>query len=401
MQICAQPRARLEAASRRVWLTILTVAVSIASAAGAAEPEWINITDNLTGDLEGYQHEIPGARGVGGLAVDRHSGRLLAGLNGPPWGLYRSDDGGESWTRIDAGHAVGGWVRPFSIRVDAGRPGRIAVFRSSPPAPEAQGKEETSRSGVTLDGGKTWRPILQPTQTWAPWGGWSHGMVDWSDAEARAMVAQQRWRPDLSVSRDGGKSFEPISKGLEGVQPLRPSVEWAKANDPDAYARWRKTHVLGYGIANGRVLLGDFDGIKIIADSGEEPEKVADFRVSAFTPVLMGATLYWGGEKGLLTSTDGGKSWSLQGAELPMIRQGPLFGADAAEMVVVTDDGVYRTTDAGKNWKKITDLYRDPTAWRPEMGPAWLRHDYAWDHSRNTLYVSGLAGSIWKLEVPE
>jgi hypothetical protein len=368
----------------------------------AETPEWTNITDQLTRGLEGYNHEIPGARGVGGLAVDRHSGHLLAGLNGPPWGLYRSSDGGTTWKRIDDGNVVGGWIRPFSIRVDQTRPGRIAVFRSAPPAPKSENeKGETSSSALTLDGGRTWRRIYQPSQKWAPWAGWSHGMVDWTHPNAGWLVAQPRWRYKLSVSRDGGKSIQIVRKALEGVQHLRPSVEYAKALSPDEYRRWKEIHVLGYGIADGAVLLGDFDGIKVLRQDQKEPEKVADFRVAAITPVLLDGKLYWGGEQGMLVSDDAGKTWSLQGTKLPMIRQGPMFGADANEMVVVTEDGVYRTTDGAKNWKKLCELYRDPTAWRSKLGPAWLRHSYAWDHRRNTLYAAGMAGSIWKLEVSE
>ncbi len=372
-------------------LTVLLPATALAEA-----PEWVNITGNLTGSLEGYSHEIPGARGVGGLAVDRHSGDLLAGLNGPPWGLYRSSDGGKSWTRLDEGEVAGGWTRPFSLQVDPNRPGRIAAFRVGPPGPA----HNKPRSACTIDAGKTWHEIDRP-KALGGLAGWRHGMVDWSDETPKHMIAQPRVRPDLSVSHDGGKRFEALKTEIAGIQQPDCNIEYIKAYEPQSYQRFVDHHVLGYGIAQGAVLLGDFDGMKRSTDDGETFQKTADFLVAAYTPVLFDGKLYWGGEQGMLVSDDAGKTWSLQGAKLPMIRQGPLFGSDADEMVVVTEDGVYRTTDGAKTWKKLCDLYRDPTAWRSELGPAWLRHSYAWDHRRNTLYLAGMAGSIWKLEVPE
>jgi photosystem II stability/assembly factor-like uncharacterized protein len=82
-----------------------------------------------------------------------------------------------------------------------------------------------------------------------------------------------------------------------------------------------------------------------------------------------------------------------------MVRKGPFFGQDASHIVVVTEDGVYHTENAGQNWRKISELRRIEDAWRGDRDPVWLRTDYAWDHTRNILYVTGMAGSAYKLEV--
>jgi hypothetical protein len=68
-------------------------------------------------------------------------------------------------------------------------------------------------------------------------------------------------------------------------------------------------------------------------------------------------------------------------------------------MVVVTADGVYKTASAGETWSKISDLLKDEDAWRADVKPLHLRHDYAWDYTRDVIYAAGLAGSLYKKEV--
>jgi photosystem II stability/assembly factor-like uncharacterized protein len=377
------------------------VSLLVVRPALGGQDQWTDITSALTGSVEGYDGTVPGARGIGGLAVDRHSGDLLAGLNGEPFGLYRSSDAGKTWKRIDDGNVAGGWVRSFSIQIDATRPGRIAVFRVSPPAPmKEDGRGMRARSAMTLDGGKTWQAFAK-AKGLQGFGGYVHGMVDWSDEQPAHVIAQPRIRPRLAISHDGGKQFDQIKTKIAGIVEPYFNVKWIKAQDPGSYERWDEQHVLGYGIAEGAILLGDHDGMKRSSDDGATFETVSELIAAAHTPILFKGKLYWGGEKGLLVSADAGKSWSLQGGKLGMIRKGPFFGEDENHMVVVTEDGVYRTQDGAKTWKKLCDLFRDPTAWRSDVEPLWLRHDYAWDHKTNTLYVAGLAGSLWKLEVSE
>jgi photosystem II stability/assembly factor-like uncharacterized protein len=355
--------------------------------------------DRVNLDIPAMDWRTPGARGVGGVAVDRHTGDVIIGLNGAPWGLWRSGDAGKTWTRLDEPNAVvGGWVRSFSIRIDNDRPGRVAAFRVSPPGPSTGGGRmgHYATMGMTLDGGKTW--TSRKLKGLMGLSGMIHGMVDWTKPDANVMVAQPRIRPKLSLSTDGGESWSAIGK-IEGIFEPTPSVEFMKAKMPRNYAKWIATKVHGYGVWNGAILLGDYDGIKRRAIDGEKFETVCEQIVSAHTPVAFDGKLYWGGEKGVLVSDDDGASWSLLGSELPMVRKGPFFGASPDRMVVVTESGVFRTENAGRTWWPISPLKKDETAWRADEGPLWLRHDYAWDHTRNIVYMAGMAGTLHKLEV--
>jgi photosystem II stability/assembly factor-like uncharacterized protein len=362
---------------------------------------WTEVSDSLLETLAGYEGKIPGARGIGGIAVDRHSGDLIVCLNGPPWGAYRSSDAGETWKRIDDGNVAGGWIRSHSIQIDQDKPGRMAFFRVSPPAPPGpRGRGYRSISAMTTDGGKTWNKFGPgPSEGLFGLAGWTHGMVDWSREDVSRIVAQNRVRPQMCLSTDAGETFEPLHR--PAIIEMSWNHELARAEKLKDWRKYVSETLTGYGIGADTVLMAKRGGIEVSTDAGEEFRKVSEEVVTAYTPVRLDGKLYWGGARGVLVSSDQGRTWKLLGTELPMIRKGPMFGANADEMVVVTEDGVYRTTDACRTWTMISDLYRDPTAWRNRLDEAWLRHDYAWDHTRKLLYVAGMAGTCYAKEIEQ
>jgi hypothetical protein len=381
----------------RTILAVVALACLLGLAAVQAQEElgWVNVSDNLTGSVEGYDPSVPGDRGVGGVAVDRHSGDVLMALNGPPYGLYRSSDAGETWTRIDDGYVGGGFVRSFGIRVNPDNPDHIAAFRGTPPA-----AGEHTGSAYTLDGGESWHP-LEDTGFGQGFKGYVHGMVDWSQDPVH-VAAQTRFRPTIMVSINGGEKFDKSPWGNKFcIVEYNWNHDWLRANE-QRLNNWKSKHATGYAIDGGYVMAGRYDvGIQRVEIGAEEAPRsiVSSLIPSAHTAVKLDGKLYWGAETGVIVSEDGGASWEQLGSELPMVRKGPFFGKDASEMVVVAEDGVYRTTDSCENWTKISDLVRIKDAWRADLDPLWVRTDYAWDHTRNVLYVTGLAGSGYKLEV--
>jgi len=130
------------------------MAIGLALAVGAlAAPlqagDWIKITQPLISSIADYDTSIPGARGVGGVVVDRTNGDLYVALNGRPFGVYRSSDGGKTWTCFDDGtNVAGGWVRSAAISIDQNRTGRIAFFRAFPPGPVKNERNRDRKSVV-------------------------------------------------------------------------------------------------------------------------------------------------------------------------------------------------------------------------------------------------------------
>jgi hypothetical protein len=268
----------------------------------------------------------------------------------------------------------------------------MCILRARPPGP--------GKSALTLDGGQTWQQLEKP-KTFQGFGGWRHGMVDWSRNPVH-IIACNRIRPAIALSTNGGEEFEKTPGGSWGVVEWSHLHNYIRKHDEGKLKSFKKRNVQGYGVYDGYVLMGRYDtGIERVAIDAEEPEyePVSDFVVCAYAPVIFQDKLYWGAENGVIVSEDSGASWQLLGSPLENVRKGPFFGEDADKMVVVADDGVFHTEDAGANWRKVCDLYKVEDAWRAGRAPLWMHTDYAWDHTRGLLYVTGLAGSAYKREI--
>lgn len=121
-------------------------------------------------------------------------------------GLFKSTDGGKSWTELDEKSAKGLPPKPW---------GRIAVAvaPSKPAVVYATIEAEIPRDGLyrSDDGGKTWTALdRSQNMIWRPFY-FAHLIVDPKDEN-------KLYKPDLSLiaSNDGGKSFSNISGGAHG-----------------------------------------------------------------------------------------------------------------------------------------------------------------------------------------
>jgi photosystem II stability/assembly factor-like uncharacterized protein len=106
---------------------------------------------------------------------------------------------------------------------------------------------------------------------------------------------------------------------------------------------------------------------------------------------------YLGTAAGLLVSKDKGASWQPQGATVN-IWQGPFFGHDEKEMVVIGKAGVFTTKTAGDTWTHVADL--KPKEGNFAFSANWFGC-YAWDPVNNLLYASAMGNPVYKLELGE
>lgn len=141
------------------------------------------------------------------------------------------------------------------------------------------------------------------------------------------------------------------------------------------------------GAMNAKILIyGNGDGIHRSTDVGNSWTKVSDANPQTRVPVLFQGAHYLGTTNGLLVSRDRGASWQQHGAAVN-IWQGPFFGRDAKEMLVVGKDGIFTTRNAGETWTRAANL-------KPKEGgfvftPNWFGC-YAWDPVKNILYTSSM-----------
>jgi photosystem II stability/assembly factor-like uncharacterized protein len=120
--------------------------------------------------------------------------------------LFKSTDGGASWTQLDATSAKGLPSKPWG-RV------AVAVAPSKPEVVYAFIEAEPPRNGLyrSDDGGRTWQALdRSQNMIWRPFY-FAHLIVDPKNEN-------RIYKPDLGliVSNDGGKSFSNISGGAHG-----------------------------------------------------------------------------------------------------------------------------------------------------------------------------------------
>jgi photosystem II stability/assembly factor-like uncharacterized protein len=143
------------------------------------------------------------------------------------------------------------------------------------------------------------------------------------------------------------------------------------------------------------IIYSDGDGIHRSTDAGGTWAKVSSLNPQTRIPVFFQGAHYLGSTNGLLVSEDKGATWRAQGAAVN-IWQGPSFGRNKKEMLVVGKDGAFVTRDAGEMWKQVATLKSKEKGFL--FTPNWFGC-YAWDPVKNILYASAMGNPVYKLEL--
>ncbi|HET7025385.1 MAG TPA: hypothetical protein VFI39_09300 [Gemmatimonadales bacterium] len=157
--------------------------------------------------------------------------------NGPGGGIFKSTDGGDSWTQLTQGLPTDGVgrtgiaVAPTDSKrvyavVDCLTP--VPGAPVAPPDPSGFGRDTTPRQGGFFrsdDGGATWTRLSADEALWGRGWYFEHVTVDPTDANV-VYVA------NVSVSRstDGGHSWVPLRGSPGGDDYHQP---WVSPDDPD------------------------------------------------------------------------------------------------------------------------------------------------------------------------
>jgi photosystem II stability/assembly factor-like uncharacterized protein len=320
----------------------------------SSDSTWQCVTCHLWGRIPGYHDSWSGNRRCGGLRLSPAGGKLYIGLN-DTYGVYCSEDGGKTFRRCDDEKLRGRWVDPCAMQTDPKRPGALAVFKVG------------KAGGMTLDGGETWSVFTNESKD-----GWSYGMVDWTAEKPVRIFARAHHSPDRCYSSDAGKTWQkiPCEKDTIGIALTRGALLCSRRNR----------------------------GIFRSEDLGQSWQKVSEARTLTKTPATHGQGLYWPTKEGLIVSRDAGKTWVFTGGKIEGILCGPRFGKDPKQMMLMTEEGFFRTDDGGETWKKQADFFLVPKAYKQRKDV----HDFDWDFRENILYVSALGAETWarKLEDP-
>ena len=330
--------------------------VALFAPSAPAASNWIDISSALVTRLtnNGAKAAYPG--GCSGVVVNRTNGDVTIKVVG--LGLWRSSDKGSHWQRIDDNTISGRDETGWATSVDQDAPGRLASFSLD------------GTAGWTTDGVK-WRQFASLGRNW------DFGSVDWAAAIPRTILgAKHETSPlgEVYLTQDGGVTWRQLSIHLAG-KPDRLSMLGVL----DA-----KTFVYSKG-----------EGLHRSQDAGETWSKVSSHNPQTRIPVLFRGAHYLGTTNGLLVSRDLGATWQFQGAAVN-IWQGPFFGRDEKEMLVVGKEGAFITRNAGADWKQSAGL--KPKERGFVFTPNWFGC-HAWDPVNNILYASAMENPVYKLEL--
>jgi photosystem II stability/assembly factor-like uncharacterized protein len=309
-------------------------------------------------------------------------------------GVFRSDDGGESWTRITSD------PRP-ALRIGGGD---LPVLRADPKNPDV-----VYSTGIvtmkSVDGGRDWQPLRG-----APGGDdYQNLWINPNNPDILALVSDQ----GAVISLNGGSSWsswfnQPTAqlyhvstsptfpyRVCAGQQESGSVCISSRGNDGSVTSRdWHPVGAIEYGsvapdpldpdliYGAGRTNVSRFHwSTGLVEDVTPIPVKGADDRVDRTEPLLFSPTdphtLYYAANK-LYRTRDGGMNWETVSPDLTRAQPGipPSVGTmhapKAAEqrgaiyalsvsprdgdiLWAGTDDGlVWVSSDAGKHWTNIT-----------------------------------------------
>lgn len=249
---------------------------------------------------DGSMVQKPGA--ISAIAVDRANGDVYAFVRGS--GVWKSTDVGKTFT-LSYEMKQGSCESSYALYVDQDRPGRVLCLLLG------------GKSAITLDAGKTWKPINQEGRFLA---------VDWSDPQAQTIACRVGGHSTWMLTRDGGATWNPL-KGQEwtwtvGMFDAKTWVVSGMKRSEDGGATWTDGEKLG-----SVAVMQTLDGVGYLLCNSV----------------------------GLAVSRDKGKTWQMT-ATPKGTGFGPYFGKSAAHIVVATKDTIYESRNGGEKWEKVVAL---------------------------------------------
>jgi len=310
-------------------------------------------------------------------------------------GLFRSENGGESWTSSTEGVPRPWLNTTYWIAFDPAVKGRIwgaMSYVHDLPRPKMwrHTSPSTYRGGVCIseDGGRTWRASNQGMPPTAV----THILLDpTSPVGARVLYATGLGR-GVFKSADGGKTWAAKNDGLPGPEPFA----WRLARDENGVLYLvvaRRSENGSFGNAEDGTLYRSRDGAEhweriALPEGVNGPNGIA---IDPEDPSRMYLAA-WGRETptgaadgGIFLSSDGGRSW---------------------RNVLDRDEHVYDITVDPRHPRILYACGFESSAWRStDRGETWQRirgFNFKWGHrvipdplNPAMIYVTTYGGSVW------
>ncbi len=304
-----------------------------------------------------------GSQHVFAIIINPQNPDELFSLAWPARGLFKSDDGGETWTSL-----------PFGEHRD------IRILRYSPTPFKLYVVDEHDLF-ISADGGETW--VGEGIDI-------AYGQIDDLSVHpihSQYVAATTSADPHgVAMSEDGGKSWRSCGRPPRGannvtIDPVDPNIVYVSERDVlyrsnDGCRTWDSIEQpgmspFGFLVADpnrpGTLYHGNSNGVYVSSNGGNDwhpygpdadPLSCQDLALSPSNPnVLYLAAEAMDEERGVFHSDDGGLTWKIGTTALFANRVGSIESNPANPAVAYAGankgyrgNGVFKTWDSGVNW---------------------------------------------------
>lgn len=333
----------------------------------------------------------------------------------PDPGIYKSVDGGESWSwvsRFDEGDANVeiGWIAEHGLH--------IKCMALDPQHPERVYAGTSTHLLRTEDGGGSWTQIMSDPMGDGYWGGRGFETTCVQDIAVDPIDPKKiyagYWDMGFLKSRDGGISFKRTFSGMNyRSNTFAIIVDPALPNRIFATTGWWESN-------QGEVCVSvDYGESWTVLDNGLPDAQVWSMALDESSPPASRRLYAASFEHGVYRSTDGGKSWlpahqglgvegNLRLRKIIIDPHNPnvlYAGIEAKEVengdhLETIQGGLFRSVDAGLSWTRmavgtprlidVQDIAIDPS----DSRRIYLAVSSRWDHSEQLSFPGGVYKSV-------
>lgn len=363
-------------------------------------------TTNMGADFKPvFDHE--GSYSIGAITMDPNNHNVIwvgTGENNNQRsvsygdGLYKSVDGGKSWTKVGLDHSehIG------MIAVDP-RNSDVVYVAAYGPLWSAGGDRGLYK---TTDGGKTWNAVLTISENT----GVNEVHLDPRNPDVVYATAHQRRRkqftlidggPESAVykSTDGGQNWRKIMKGLPGGWIGRIGMDISPAN-PDVL----------YAIVEAQ---GDHGGFFRSTDRGESWQKMDSYtsRGNYYQEIIadpVDVNRVYSMDTFAKVTEDGGKTWQNLGEKNKHVDNHALWinPENPKYLLIGCDGGVYQSYDRGNNWRfypnlPVTQFYKVSVDYAQPFYNVYggTQDNFSLGGPTRTIDATGISNSNWFVTV--